>query len=404
MYKFQEGGLPILAWLENQEDLESGAAKQAVNLSLLPFAVGHICLMPDTHQGYGMPIGGVLATKDVIIPNAVGVDIGCGMCAVKTNIKVEELTQEKIKKLFGGSKGYHGGIRSAIPTGFNHHSKKQDERLMPPLPQSCEYLRENDFIIYQEWSSARKQIGTLGGGNHFIEIQKDEKDNVWIMLHSGSRNLGFKVANHYNKVAIELNKRWLSSVPKNHELAFLPISSEEGVRYSMEMSYCVDFAFNSRRLMMTKIEEIFADEFPHYNSIVEHNIAHNYAAIENHFGKNLIVHRKGATRAYEDAVGIIPGSQGAASYIVKGLGNPASFKSCSHGAGRRMSRTKAKAQLDLATEIKKMNDQGIVHGLRNVANLDEAPSAYKDIDVVMENQKDLVEVLYKLQPMAVIKG
>ena len=231
------------------------------------------------------------------------------------------------------------------------------------------------------------------------------------MVHSGSRNLGLKVANHYNKLAQELNAKWYSSIPKKWELAFLPMDSEEGRAYIREMNYCVDFALANRELMMKRIINIFEEIFnshpgtprdPNFSTEDSVNIAHNYARMENHFGANVMVHRKGATLATKDTIGIIPGSQGTKSYIVKGLGNPDSFNSCSHGAGRKMSRTKAKEELNLDEEKEKM--KGIIHGIRNIGDLDEAPGSYKDISRVMENQKDLVDILIELKPLANIKG
>jgi len=215
--------------------------------------------------------------------------------------------------------------------------------------------------------------------------------------------LGKKVADFYNKKAVELNEKWFSSIPKEHQLAFLPIDSDLGRDYMIEMKYCVDFALANRKLMMERVKEAFQEvlpkvEFP--GQLI--NIAHNYARLENHFGSNVVVHRKGATSARRNEVGIIPGSQGTKSYIVKGLGNKESFESCSHGAGRVMGRNQAKKTLSLKEEKAKM--KGIVHGMDKIENLDEAPGAYKDIDIVMENQKDLVKVLVELTPLAVIKG
>jgi len=407
--------IPIKFWLD---DIEDGAFAQVLNLANLPFAFKHIAIMPDAHQGYGMPIGGVLATKWVIIPNAVGVDIGCGMCAVKTSLK--EIDLDTLKKIMGE-------IRKAIPVGKNRHKEMQDESLMPEIIYNMD--EETEFktqfsICYKEYSNARKSLGTLGGGNHFIEIQKGNDGFIWIMIHSGSRNLGFTVANHYNKLAIELNKKWFSEVDIKQEfdpiiniahnyakLAFLPIDSEEGKSYLREMNYCLEFALANRKLMMDRIIDIFqkicTDKYGNnycesFDPII--NIAHNYAKMENHFGENVMIHRKGATLASDKTIGIIPGSQGTKSYIVKGKGNPDSFNSCSHGAGRKMSRTKAKETLDLDTEIDLLNNQGIIHSIRGVGQLDEAPSAYKDISKVMENQKDLVKILIELSPIAVIKG
>lgn len=379
---------PIKMWLDYLED---GAEEQAKNLANLPSVFSHIAIMPDAHQGYGMPIGGVLATKDVIIPNCVGVDIGCGLCAVKTSLT--ELDRDTIKKIMGG-------IRRAVPVGFNKHQTAQDHGLMPKGKEGK--------IIKKEYSNALKSLGTLGGGNHFIEIQKGSDGHIWIMIHSGSRNLGLKVANYYNEVAIELNNK-----PKKYELASLPVNSKEGRAYFREMKYCVDFALANRKLMMSRIKEIFINEYQNtfmdgvkgglkFDEII--NIAHNYASLETHFGEDVFVHRKGATLASVGTIGIIPGSQGSRSYIVEGKGHPDSFNSCSHGAGRKMSRSKAKEDLNLEEEIKKMEDLGVIHGMRNKGDLDEASSAYKDIEEVMDNQKDLVEVKVILEPLAVIKG
>lgn len=382
---------PIKLWLD---DIEEGALDQAKNLANLPFIFKHAAIMPDSHQGYGMPIGGVVATKGVIIPNAVGVDIGCGMCAVRTSLT--DIDTDILKKIMGE-------IRKAIPIGFSKHEKAQDENLMPYSKSQC----ANPRIITEQWSNALKSIGTLGGGNHFIEIQKGDDGHIWIMIHSGSRNLGKQVADHYNKLATELNEKYHSLVPKNWELAFLPVNSEEGQAYIKEMQYCVEFALANRKLMMDRVKEIFAINSPIGNTTAFEpmiNIAHNYASLENHFGENVWIHRKGATLAREGTIGIIPGSQGTCSYIVEGKGNPESFMSCSHGAGRKMSRKKACEELDLESEKALLDEQGILHGIRGKKDLDEAPSAYKDIDVVMDNQKDLVEVKVKLKPLAVIKG
>ena len=376
--------LPVKMWLE---DIEDGAMVQIRNLANLPFAYHHIAIMPDSHQGYGMPIGGVMATMGVVVPNAVGVDIGCGMCAVKTSLT--ELDTETLKKIMGK-------IREVVPVGFEHHKENQDERLMPVNPQGMP-------IVEREYQKALSQLGTLGGGNHFIEIQKGSDGFIWIMIHSGSRNFGLKIAEHYNKIAVEINAKYLSIIGKKQELAFLPLETEEAKSYLREMNYAVEFALANRKLMMRNICDIFEQETK-CECIEPINIAHNYAKFEHHFGKDVLVHRKGATLAAKDTVGIIPGSQGTKSYIVKGLGNPESFESCSHGAGRKMGRGQAIRELKLEDEIKILNDQGIVHGIRNAKDLDEASGAYKDISTVMENQKDLVEILVELTPLGIIKG
>lgn len=378
----------IKSWCNNPEE---GALDQARNLANLPFVFKQVCLMPDTHQGYGMPIGGVIATEGVIIPNAVGVDIGCGMCAVKSDIKVEDLTTEKLKMILEL-------IRNTIPTGFNHHETEKYWEGFDKAPKI--------HIIQQELDRAKKQLGTLGGGNHFIEIQKGSDGFIWIMIHSGSRNFGYKIAKEYNKIAQDWCKRWYSNIPEpkgQDGLAFFPIDYHYGKEYREAMNFALDFALANRLHMITACKNAFQNVLTcNFDEVI--NIHHNYAAMENHFGKNVMVHRKGATSARKGQLGIIPGSQGTASYIVEGKGNKDSFMSCSHGAGRTMGRKQAQKTLDLKEQIKMLDDQGVLHAIRGIHDLDEAPGAYKNIDVVMEEQKDLVDIKVELKPLAVIKG
>jgi len=397
VYFSQEEGMkvPIKIWATN---LEAGALEQAKHLASLPFVHKHISLMADAHEGYGMPIGGVMATENVIIPNAVGVDIGCGMCAVKTTLTTEQMTADKLKKILGR-------IREQVPVGFAHQKVPESAFNMPQTWQG-EIVRYS--VVGREFENALTQLGTLGGGNHFIEIQKDADGAIWVMIHSGSRNIGLQVAKHYNELAKGLNEKWCSSIPKKWDLAFLPLDSDEGESYWKEMQYCVDFALANRKLMICRISDIIAEEMDVHNEMLWDNplinIAHNYAAKESHFGKNVVVHRKGATLARADTIGIIPGSQGTKSYIVRGKENADSFHSCSHGAGRKMGRKQAQRQLDLGEEQRKLDGQGILHSIRGTKDLDEASGAYKDISEVMKNQEDLVEILVELSPIAVIKG
>ena len=390
MKEFVLNGTTVKSWVR---ELDHKAWLELGNLCSLPFVFHHVAIMPDAHGGVGMPIGGVLATSNVVIPNAVGVDIGCGMCAVKTDIPVAEISDEVLRKKL------MRGIRKRIPLGMDHHEQAQDESLMP-----AGYDIEATTVVKKEYNSALKQIGTLGGGNHFIELQRDEEGFLWLMLHSGSRNLGKQVCDHYAKIAKELNERWFSRVDTAMQLAFLPWGTQEYQQYWTEMQYCVDFALANRRLMMQRIMEEIVDAFPeaHFEPMI--NIAHNYAALEHHFGKNVVIHRKGAVKVMEGTVGIIPGSQGTRSYIVEGLGNPDSFYSSSHGAGRCMSRTEAVNTLSLKQEVAKLDALHIVHAIRNQNDLEEASSAYKDIDAVMASQTDLVKVKVALSPLAVIKG
>lgn len=381
--------IPIKSWCESPD---SNALEQAKHLARLPFAYRHIALMPDTHEGFGMPIGGVLAAHGHVIPNAVGVDIGCGMCAVRTNL--ESIYVDDIKSILSD-------IRHAIPVGFNHRKRPCDAGQMP----AAKVTGRSDFpVIYQEYDSACYQLGTLGGGNHFIEIQMGSDGFIWVMLHSGSRNLGKQVAEYHNQVARRLNEKSSSPLPSQWDLASLVWDSEEGVRYTREMNYCLEFARLNRMMMLADIIDIFRSNIDGVTFETPINIHHNYAAVEEHYGQLVVVHRKGATSAYEGQVGIIPGSQGSKSYIVLGKGNPESFQSCSHGAGRRLGRKQAIRELDLDQEIKLMEKRGILHAIRGKQSLDEAPGAYKDIEIVMREQQDLVSIVVKLEPLAVVKG
>ena len=390
MNEFLLNDTPVKVWAKY---VDPHAWKEIDNLSRLPFIYHHLAFMPDVHGGMGMPIGGVLASKKVVVPNAVGVDIGCGMCAVKTNLKADEISRDVIRKEI------MSGIRARIPLGMDHHKDLQDEAFMP---QGHDI--DNLHVVSRQYVSARRQVGTLGGGNHFIELQKDDDGYLWIMLHSGSRNLGKQVGDYYNKMAKELNTMYHTAVDPSWQMHFLPLGSKEFTAYWKEMSYCVDFALCNRQLMMDRIQEIIADAIPEVQFEPMINIAHNYAAWENHYGEDVIVHRKGAVRARAGEIGIIPGSQGTSSYIVEGLGCPESFMSSSHGAGRLMSRTEAIKTLSLKKEIEMLDSKGIIHGIRSQNHLDEAASANKNIDEVMANQQDLVKIVTRLSPIAVVKG
>ena len=390
MNEFLLNDTPVKVWAKT---VDPHAWKEIDNLSRLPFIYHHLAFMPDVHGGMGMPIGGVLASKKVVAPNAVGVDIGCGMCAVKTNLMADDISRDVIRKEI------MSGIRARIPLGMDHHKDLQDEAFMPQ-GHDIDKLH----VVSKQYVSARRQVGTLGGGNHFIELQKDDEGYLWIMLHSGSRNLGKQVGDYYNKLAKELNAMYHTAVDPSWQMHFLPLGSKEFTAYWKEMSYCVDFALCNRQLMMERTKDIIADAIPEVEFEPMINIAHNYAAWEHHYGEDVIVHRKGAVRARAGEVGIIPGSQGTSSYIVEGLGCPESFMSSSHGAGRLMSRTEAIKTLSLKKEIEMLDSKGIIHGIRSQNHLDEAASAYKNIDEVMANQQDLVKIVNRLSPIAVVKG
>ena len=383
----ETGRVPVKLWTD---EVEPGAMEQIMNLANYPFAFHHIAIMPDCHEGFGMPIGGIMATLGVIVPHAVGVDIGCGMIAVKTSLAgIDRKILEKV---------IHE-IRSVIPLGFAHHKKPQDKKYMPDLPVA-------DLpVVRREYENARHQVGTLGGGNHFIELQKGNDGHLWVMIHSGSRNIGKQVADEYNRLAKELNKKENIKNTWEKQLAYLYTDSEEGQRYIREMEYCVAFAFASRSLMMDTVLDIL--DLLVKGPVEETDrvaIAHNFAAPEEHFGQTVWVHRKGATPALKGMRGIIPGSQGTESYIVMGKGNKESFSSCSHGAGRVLGRRQAIRLLNLQNEVERLENKGIIHSIRRQKDLDEAPSAYKDIHRVIRLQEDLVDVLVELQPLAVVKG
>jgi tRNA-splicing ligase RtcB (3'-phosphate/5'-hydroxy nucleic acid ligase) len=370
-------------------DLEEGALIQAKNMARMPFVWGHIAIMADAHQGYGVPIGGVIALQEHIIPNAVGVDIGCGVQAVEFPYN-GEVSEAQFKEILGQ-------IREAVPVGFNWHKTPQYADMMPEIIN-------NTHVISNEYEKAQCQLGTLGGGNHFIEIQRDTAvGNIWAMIHSGSRNLGKQVADFHHEVALSKMENLKQQLPDKN-LAYLNITSPAGKAYINDMTYCLTFARMNRTLMINRVVDIIQRVLGCGDTRFRYDIHHNYAAIEEHFGLSVVVHRKGATSARMGQTGIIPGSQGTASYIVEGLGNFDSFMSCSHGAGRKMSRSKAKKELNLEEEIARMNERGIVHNIRTVKDLDEAASAYKDIDEVMANQTDLIRPTTHLLPLAVIKG
>jgi len=379
--------LPVKSWIPREAYYaDEGMVTQVENLAALPFAHHHIAQMADGHFGFGMPIGCVLASRGVVIPNAVGVDIGCGMAAVRTSLP--EIGRDDLQAIVDQ-------IKQVVPAGFGKHESPIEE---PPALQRF----DKGPVASEQRENAMRSLGTLGGGNHFIEIQAGSDGRVWVMLHSGSRNLGLKVAKHYNKLAIELNERWYSSVNRKSDLAFLPVATEAGRAYIHEMLYCVAYASENRKLLLSRIQQVFEQVLGDVEFDQSLDIAHNYAALEQHFGADVWVHRKGATRARKGEMGIIPGSMGTASYIVTGLGNAASFMSCSHGAGRRMGRKQAIKQLDLAEERAKL--AGVINDVTQQVDLDEAPGAYKDIDEVMRNQVDLVRAGVKLQPLASVKG
>ncbi|MEQ9238390.1 RtcB family protein [Coleofasciculus sp. E2-BRE-01] len=381
---------PVLSWANH--DLGHEETQMAKNVASLPFVFKHVALMPDVHLGKGALVGSVLATKDAVIPAAVGVDIGCGMAAIKTPFKAEQI-EGKLKKI-------RLDIEAAIPLGFNQNKEVEKDA---SNWQGWTHFKDLHRGVQDVQGKAMKQLGSLGGGNHFIELCLDTEDSVWLMLHSGSRNIGNRLAQCHISTAKELAKLAENRLP-DPDLAYFIAGTPEFAAYWRDLQWAQNYARYNRDVMMARfkriVEKYLAGGKP-IKPLLEVNCHHNYAEKEVHFGEDVYVTRKGAVRAREEDYGIIPGSMGAKSFIVKGKGNHASYCSCSHGAGRLMSRKKAKKQFsldDLVTQtqgVECRKDGGI---------LDEIPGAYKPIDEVMNNQADLVEVVATLKQVVCVKG
>ena len=392
MYKvYTTEAKPIKSWCEN---IEASALTRAKNLANHPCTFKHVAIMPDAHTGYGMPIGGVVAFLNAVCPNAVGVDIGCGMIAVRTDFPVKDITPDVIREIILQ-------VKRDVPIGFDHHKEDIAWNGFDNAPDI--------YIIQRELESARRQLGTLGGGNHFIELQAGEDGYVWLMIHSGSRNFGYKIAKEYNQKAMKLCERWHSELPPGNgedSLAFLPIGSREAKDYIEAMKYALEFAQENRNIIMSNLKDAFYSKLNcEFGETI--NIHHNFAAIEHHFGRDVWVHRKGATLARKGQFGIIPGSMGTPSYIVCGKGNLESFASCSHGAGRTIGRkefTRTHTIEECDADMKDIVFLGWSKDRKGNLDLSEAPKAYKDIEIVINAQVDLVDVVTKLYPLGVLKA
>ena len=387
-------GIPIHLYVDN---LESGAREQAELCAQLPHAFHHLALMPDSHQGYAMPVGGVMAMKGAVMPNAVGVDIGCGMVAARTSIPCKDITP-KLQQLAQE-------LLYRIPVGFEWHQKPQSGEVLQRIQgkgKPKHQLSERMPVIAEHAEEAGFQLGTLGGGNHFIEFQADDEDNVWIMLHSGSRNIGLQIANHYHHIAKQYCASLGMGLPKDY--AFLPLELPEADQYLDEMHWAMDFAMQNRLHMLEAVFDTLRDLLGQtVRNTLEVRTHHNYASWETHLGEKVLVHRKGAVRASAGELVTIPGSMGTSSYIGRGKGFTDSFESCSHGAGRLMGRTQAKKQIS-EQDFRNQIGEVIVVTPKLNSILDEAPAAYKDIDNVMRQQCDMVDIVFRLRPLAVVKG
>lgn len=399
---------PVKTWLSGMDKLEESCLEQAYSLANLPFIHKWVCLMPDTHAGKGMPIGGVIAAKDVIIPNAVGVDIGCGMVFTATNIKLDA-----IKDITVGTstiiQSMIGGIMRAVPVGFDSYKQKQKSEVLDTALESMDKYSANPELTHLI-DEGYFQVGTLGGGNHFIELQADMDGCLCIMIHSGSRHLGKEICDFFHKKARELNRKWYSEVPDEAKLAFLPVDTDEGKQYLNWMRLAMDYAFENRERMLEKTCAVVKEHIEKYAGFsVEFtgkiNCHHNYAALENHYGANVWVHRKGATRVRAGELAVIPGAMGSYSYVVEGKGNEESFCTSSHGAGRAYSRSGAMQAFTTEQVIVDLKEQGVVLGKRKKNDVaEECRFAYKDIDEVMAQQTDIVTPVRKLKTVGVVKG
>lgn len=407
-YEKENMKVPVKVWLEKKEDLDETCVEQAYHLSRLPFLHKWVSLMPDTHAGMGMPIGGVIAARGVVIPNAVGVDIGCGMAYTRANVRLEE-----IKDIMTGNgtmvQAMIGDIMRNIPVGFSHHKAPMPCYTLDKAYDEMDRYEEDGELLGQ-LEAGYFQIGTLGGGNHFIELQADDEGFLSIMIHSGSRHFGKSVCDYFHQKARELNTRYYSQVPDEYRLAFLPADSREGRRYLNWMNLSMDFARENREKMMLAVKAVMEKWIGKYTDLnlefsEDINCHHNYAALETHYGQEVYVHRKGAVRAENGELAVIPGAMGSYSYVVMGKGNPESFCSCSHGAGRQYSRKGAMAAFTAEEVILDLDKQGVVLGKRGKADVaEESRFAYKDIDMVMDSQKDLVVPVRRLRTVGVVKG
>jgi tRNA-splicing ligase RtcB len=390
-----ENHVPVKIWTD---DVDDRSMEQLGNIAKLPFIHHHIAAMPDVHLGLGATIGSVIATHKAIIPAAVGVDIGCGMVAARLSITANDLDEKSLKKVFDQ-------ITRDVPVGRAQHA---DNRVLvdavKPFEPGLKRLADRHPELLKSFGKFSKwinQMGSLGGGNHFIEVCLDEADQVWVMLHSGSRGIGNAIADHFIKLARKDMERWMINLP-DRDLAYFPEGTEHFDDYVEAVHWAQEYAMQNRQCMLDLVLSALARHLPAFEVTTEAvNCHHNYVAHEHHYGANVWVTRKGAIRAREGDLGIVPGSMGAKSYIVRGKGNPESFNSSAHGAGRKMSRTaaeKAFTETDLANQTVGVicrKDKGVI---------DEIPGAYKDIDQVMANQNDLTEILHTLKQVVCVKG
>jgi tRNA-splicing ligase RtcB (3'-phosphate/5'-hydroxy nucleic acid ligase) len=399
----EEGAAPVKIWAS---ELESEALQQAKNIARLPFIPKQgIALMPDAHAGIGSTVGSVIPTDKAIIPAAVGVDIGCGMNAVRLALRADQLPDSLLT--------IRHQIERDIPLGTGGAHRREDEIEPARRWLGASFFNDDNVsalkavtdAVGEERTLVQKaasQLGTLGSGNHFIELCIDENQDVWIMLHSGSRGVGNIIGRHYIERAKRNMEKFFITLP-DADLAYFPEGTDDFDAYVKAVQWAQDYAMENRRVMMDRVYKALCRHLRFSPAVTQEaiNCHHNYVEKENHFGRNLWVTRKGAIRAREGELGIIPGSMGQRSYIVRGKGNPDSYCSCSHGAGRRMSRIEARRRYKIADLVRLTEG---VECRKDDAVLDEIPAAYKDIDQVMQDQANLIEVVHVLKQVLCVKG
>jgi tRNA-splicing ligase RtcB len=403
-YEFHnvDGGVPIKMWTRGVP-VEDQAREQLVRAARMPFIFKHVAAMPDVHVGIGATVGSVIPTCGAVIPAAVGVDIGCGMMAARTSLMAHDLPDNL--------EGIRSAIEQAVPHGRSVGRGKRDHGSWGNPPAAIveawaslavRFARICDKHPRLKNTNNLTHLGTLGTGNHFIELCLDQESRVWVMLHSGSRGVGNAIGSFFIELAKQDMRKWHINLP-DADLAYFPEGTDHFDDYVEAVGWAQDFAALNRRMMMANVIAALRGQIakPFEAELEAVNCHHNYVTRENHFGENVLVTRKGAVRAAKGVLGIIPGSMGAKSFIVRGLGNADSFDSCSHGAGRVMSRTEAKRQVSLADHIA---DTAGVECRKDVSVIDETPRAYKPIEAVMAAQADLVEIVHTLKQVVCVKG
>jgi tRNA-splicing ligase RtcB len=394
-HEIREGRVPVKVYTDQ---VEEAARRQLVNISQLPIVHHHVAAMPDVHHGIGATVGSVIPTLRAIIPAAVGVDIGCGMIAARLSLTASEIDEAALRKLFAQ-------ISRDVPVGFEQHDER-DARAdaAKPFKRGLHAILEKHPGVQKrvgKRSDWTRQLGTLGGGNHFIEVCLDEAQRVWVMLHSGSRGIGNAIGTYFIALAKQDAERHQRQLP-DRDLAYFTEGAEHFEDYVQAVGWAQDYARANRAEMMDLVLEALRRHLPAFETTTEAvNCHHNYVARETHYGEDVWVTRKGAIRARDGDLGIIPGSMGTRSYIVRGKGSAEALQSCAHGAGRRMSRTQAGKQFTVA-DLERQTE-GVVCR-KDPGVLDEIPGAYKDIDTLMANQNDLVEVLHTLKQILCVKG